>query len=118
MFKKSTTNRQLDLFSSFDLNLDEARREVLNDPDEWHSLFFEHITNRINEAPYAVLYHETMGRPNAPIRLMVSMLILKEGFGVWRFVSACRVVSSAKSFVPSLLKTSETWIGFLKSFGL
>lgn len=81
MFKRSSTDRQLDLFSSFDQNLDEARREILNDPLEWHNLFFEHITKRIDESPYAVLYHETMGRPNASIRLLVSMLILKEGFG-------------------------------------
>jgi len=81
MFKQSTTDRQLDLLSNFDNTLDEARRDILNDPDEWHNLFFKYITSAIDEGPYAILYHQNMGRPNAPIRILVAMLILKEGFG-------------------------------------
>lgn len=81
MFKQSTTDRQLDLLGSFDNTLDEARRDILNDPDEWHNLFFKYITSVIDEEPYAALYHQNMGRPNAPVRIMVAMLILKEGFG-------------------------------------
>jgi len=49
MFKKSTTNSQIDFFGNFSMNLDEKRAETLSDPKAWHNQFFEHVTNRIDE---------------------------------------------------------------------
>ena len=81
MFKKSTTNSQIDFFGNFSMNLDQKRAETLNDPKSWHNQFFEHITNRIDESHFEVLYHSHIGRTNVPIRILLSMMALKAGFG-------------------------------------
>ena len=81
MFKSSSTNNQLDLFGTFDMNLDKGRSKVLNDPSAWHTQFFEQVTNRIVESGFSVLYNEQFGRSNAPIRILLAMMSLKEGFG-------------------------------------
>ncbi len=36
---------------------------------------------RIDESMYSVLFNDTMGAPNSPISVLVSMMILKEAFG-------------------------------------
>ncbi|MDV7390829.1 transposase, partial [Arthrospira platensis SPKY1] len=56
-----------------------TKREHLEDPTAWHNCFYREITSRIPESIFSVLYHEDNGRPNAPIRQLVGMLILKEG---------------------------------------
>ncbi len=81
MFKKSTTNNQLDYFGSFSMNLDQKRVETLNDSEGWYNQFFEHVVNRIDESCFEVLYHGSLGRSNAPIRILLAMMSLKEGFG-------------------------------------
>jgi len=81
MFKKSTTNSQIDFFRNFSMNLDEKRAETLSDPKAWHNQFFEHVTNRIDESHFDVLYHDHMGRSNAPVRILLSMMSIKAGFG-------------------------------------
>ncbi len=81
MYKKSTTNKQLDFFGSFDFNLDEKRLKLLNDSTAWFNQFFEHVTKVLDESHFSVLFHSDKGRPNAPIRVLVAMMALKEGFG-------------------------------------
>ena len=39
------------------------------------------MTRQIDEDVFSVLYHKGNGRPNASIRKMVAMMILKEGNG-------------------------------------
>ena len=53
----------------------------MNDPTAWHNLFYQQITSKVDEDVFSVLFDPTIGRPNAPIRQLVSMMILKEGFG-------------------------------------
>lgn len=81
MFKKSTTNRQIDFLGNLTSNLDPKRAEILNDPNEWYNQFFEHVVCRFDESCFEVLYSSGMGRTNAPIRIMLAMMALKEGFG-------------------------------------
>jgi transposase-like protein DUF772/DDE family transposase len=81
MFKKSTTNRQIDFLSDFNLNLDQQRSDILNDSEAWYNQFFEHVVCRIDESCFEVLYHSHMGRSNASIRILLAMMALKEGFG-------------------------------------
>jgi hypothetical protein len=81
MFKPSAASRQSDVFSSFASHFGESKIEKLNDPIGWHNRFCEYVTSRIDESPYAVLFSDSRGRPNASIRVLVAMLFLKEGFG-------------------------------------
>jgi hypothetical protein len=81
MFRASPSSRQIDLFSRVEQFLRERDQEKLNDPNAWHNVFLDQVTNRIPEERFARLFDEETGRPNAPIRVLVAMLILKEGFG-------------------------------------
>lgn len=81
MFKKSTTNSQIDFLGNVSSNLDSSRAETLNDPEAWYNQFYEHVFCRFDESCFEVLYSSTMGRTNAPIRTLLSMMALKEGFG-------------------------------------
>jgi hypothetical protein len=81
MFRASPDSSQIDLFSNIEQFLRERDQEKLNDPHAWHNVFLDQVTKRIPEERFAELFDEENGRPNAPIRLLVAMLILKEGFG-------------------------------------
>lgn len=81
MFKKSTTNRQVDFLGNVSSNLDAKRAEVINDPEAWFNQFYEHVVCRFDESSFEVLYSHSMGRTNAPIRTLLAMMALKEGFG-------------------------------------
>lgn len=81
MFRKSEVSQQEDFFGSFDFNFSSRKGRELNNPNSWWDLFYKYVTCKIDEALFAGLYSESMGRPNAPIRLLVAMMILKEGFG-------------------------------------
>ena len=78
---KSEPSGQSDLSSGFEAHMKVSRKKQLNDPKAWHNLFFRHITAQIDETPYGVLFDEHTGRPNAPVRQLVAMMILKEGHG-------------------------------------
>jgi hypothetical protein len=81
MFRTSPDSSQIDLFSNVEQFLRERDQEKLKDPNAWHNVFLDQVTKRIPEKRFAELFDEETGRPNAPIRLLVTMLILKEGFG-------------------------------------
>lgn len=86
MFKKSSTNKQLGLFDSpSGLMCDRESREYDN-PSSWHNKFFREVTSNIDEEIFRPLFAEGReggkdGRPNAPIRILIAMSILKEGSG-------------------------------------
>lgn len=81
MFKESTTNRQIAFLGDISSNLDPKSAEILNDPNAWHNQFFEHVVCRFDESCFKPLYSGHMGRTNAPIRILLAMMALKEGFG-------------------------------------
>ncbi len=80
MFRKSQPSSQPDLFSSFEFHLKERKQDQLNDENGWHNVFYRHITSQVDEEVFSVLYDLKQGRPNASIRQLFSMLILKEGY--------------------------------------
>ena len=82
MFKKSSVNKQLGLFST-PSNLMCKRERKLNDDElEWHSQFFRNVTCNIDEEVFRPLYTEKkFGAPTKHIRKLVAMNILKEGAG-------------------------------------
>lgn len=81
MFRKSAKERQIDLFGSVPALLPGGATDKYNDKSYWHNQFRQEITHLIDESPYKVLFNETMGAPNASIRIMVGMMIVKEAFG-------------------------------------
>jgi hypothetical protein len=81
MFKASPDSLQIDLFSPIEQFLGPRQLEKRNGPDAWHNVFLDRVTQRIPEGRFAELFDDRHGRPNASIRVLVAMLILKEGLG-------------------------------------
>ena len=79
MFKKSIPT-QKDLFRDLSVHLSERKSKLLNNPSGWHTIFYEQVFKRIDETVFSVLFEQN-GRPNASLRVLLSMMILKEGNG-------------------------------------
>ena len=81
MFKKSVKTTQQTLFSSTNSLLKGRSLKVYEDNNKWHNQFRVQVTLRIDEEPFRVLFCEDFGSPNAPIRVLLGMMILKEAHG-------------------------------------
>lgn len=81
MFRKTKTEKQLSLQSNVAQYISKSAYKNFSDPTAWHSLFFEQVTNRIDENMFSSLYSDKMGAPNSSIKILISMMILKEGHG-------------------------------------
>ena len=81
MYKKSNIESDLDIFGNLTSFLSGPRLKKYESPEEWHNLFRKQITAEIDESIFACLFDKDNGRPNAPIRQIISMMILKEGHG-------------------------------------
>ena len=81
MFKKSNPNQQVDMFTGTSSVLQGKFLKRYNDHNAWHNLFRTQVYARIDESSYSVLFDDTMGAPNAPVSLLVAMMILKEAYG-------------------------------------
>lgn len=75
MFRLGKTAQQKSLFDH-DLSLSPAMQKMLK--KSWAGNFFETIFLAIQEERFSVLYSEKISRPNTPINLLVSLLLLKE----------------------------------------
>ena len=80
MFRESPPRTEPDDFCNIESYFKPAKLKLFNDPLAWHNIFHTHITSRIDENVFSVLYNERQGRPNAPVRILASLMILKEGF--------------------------------------
>ncbi len=80
MFKKSTQDKQVDLFGDTSSLLAGKAQKQFADENAWHNQFRKQVVKRIDEGPFQVLYSCRMGAPNASVSLMVGMMILKEAF--------------------------------------
>lgn len=81
MFKKSDEHKQLDAFSSPIEYLKDSTMNYYLKNDSWHNLFRQQVVMRVDETIFSVLYTEITGAPNASIRVLVGMMILKEAYG-------------------------------------
>lgn len=81
MFRKSSKERQIDLFGSVPTLLPKGATCKYNDKSHWHNQFRQEVIKLIDETHYQVLFNDTMGAPNASIRILVGMMIIKEAFG-------------------------------------
>lgn len=86
MFRKSPEANQLDLFSTPQTLLSAREAKAYTDEKGWHNQFFRNVTCNIDEDIFKVLFSESRekgkdGHPNAPIRILIAMSMLKEGAG-------------------------------------
>lgn len=81
MFRKTAREQQLGIFSSNDNLLSGKSKDYYQQADSWHNIFRKEVTMRIDETLFGKLYSENMGAPNAPVRILISMMVLKEAYG-------------------------------------
>ena len=81
MFRRSKNTYQGDLFKDISSQLSSRKQKLLDSRNGWQNVFYNEVVSQINEIPYSVLYCKDNGRPNAPIRILIGMMILKEGNG-------------------------------------
>lgn len=81
MFKK-TKVPQFNLFSSPSVLFSGKSQKMYDDKNAWHNRFYQEVTSRINENLFKPLYCGNNGTPNAPVRVLISMMILKEAEGL------------------------------------
>ena len=77
MFRESQVSNQFSMKSSFFWMKDEHRQLLA---DGWAGCFRKNITEMIDEVPYAVLYSDLPSRPNAPIRVVIGMMLIESLF--------------------------------------
>lgn len=81
MFKKSNKESQLDAFSSVPTLLESSAFKQYSDQGHWHNQFRDQVVMRIDESLFGILFNTTTGAPNAAVRTLIGMMILKESFG-------------------------------------
>lgn len=78
MFRKTSQKQQMGLFTSPDSLLNGRSERFYGENGSWHNLFRAQVTLRVEESLFEPLYSSENGSPNASIRVMVTMMILKE----------------------------------------
>lgn len=83
MFRKTNPNPQLYIYTAPSMQLGSRASKKYSDPNSWHNQFYSLVTTKIDEEIFKPLLPEgkKSGRPNASIRILVAMSVLKEGFG-------------------------------------
>jgi hypothetical protein len=82
MFSKTKKEIQLNMFSHSGVFLSKRSLNVYEDRKSWHKLFREQVTFRIDEDIFRPLFCSDNGAPNASIRVLIGMMILKESQGL------------------------------------
>lgn len=79
MFKKSHKTKQFDLFFSPSGMICDRESRLYDDASAWYNAFYQNVTSKIKEDLFKPLYKEdNVGAPNASIRILLAMSILKE----------------------------------------
>lgn len=82
MFKKSSESGQLNIFTSPKSLFSGNSLKMYENEQSWHNQFRNQVTMRIDEKIFRPLYCEDNGTPNAPVRVLVAMMVLKEADGL------------------------------------
>jgi len=77
MFEPFEEDKQVG-FGDFDFNLPDDLKEQLN--NGWPAQFYEHVFSQIDESKFAEMYDSQYGRPNFPVKVLVSLEIMKHQF--------------------------------------
>ena len=81
MFRRTDTSHQLSMQSGVYQHLNSSSSELFTDKTAWHNIFYKQVVSRVDENLFSKLYSSDKGSPNAPIRILIGMMILKEGAG-------------------------------------
>jgi len=121
MFKKSSAAAQFNIFTSSKSLFSGKTLTIYEDKSAWHNQFRQQVTMRIDENIFRPLYCENNGTPNAPVRLLVAMMILKEAEGLsdQKLFENCRfnmLIRSAIGLINAddLVPTESTYYLFRK----
>ena len=82
MYRESEKTKQTDMWKDPRLEMGRRTREIFDDNEGWHHRFRREVTNRIEEDIFKPLFSKGTGSPNAPLRILVAMMALKEGLGI------------------------------------
>jgi len=74
------SHKQLSFGDSRLLMVGKASKQFTDDT-AWHNVFRKYFYEKLDENVFSVLYDKNMGCPNSSVRLLVSMMQLKEGHG-------------------------------------
>ena len=81
MFRKTDTSQQVSLLSNLFQYFTASSSKRFTDETAWQNIFYKQVVRRIDESIFSVLFSSDNGAPNAPIRTLIGMMILKEGEG-------------------------------------
>jgi hypothetical protein len=81
MFTKTNATHQK-LFSNVPALLSNSSLKEYENTTGWHNIFREQVTCRIDEEIFRPLFCADNGAPNASIRVLIGMMILKEARGL------------------------------------
>ena len=122
MFKKSAESIQQNLFTSGTSLYSGKSLKLYEDGLAWHNQFRDQVTMRINESLFSPLYCSNNGSPNASIRVLVAMMVLKEAQGLsdQKLYEDCRFNMLARSALGLLnaddpVPTESTYYLFRKN---
>ena len=79
MYRASEKINQADIWKDPRLEMGRRTQEIFDNSEGWHHRFRREVTNRVNEGIFKPLFSDGIGAPNAPIRILVAMMALKEG---------------------------------------
>ena len=82
MFKTTSATPQLNMFTSPTNLFTGKTLTMYRNKLSWHNQFRQQVTMRIDEEIFRPLYCKDNGTPNAPVRLLIAMMILKEAEGL------------------------------------
>ena len=82
MYRESEKTKQPDIWKDPRLEMGRRTKEIFDNIEGWHHRFRHEVTNRIEEDLFKPLYSDGKGAPNAPIRILLAMMALKEGQGI------------------------------------
>ena len=120
MFKK-TKDTQVNLYSSAAGLFPERSQKIYDDEGAWHNKFRQQVTDRIDENLFKPLYCGNNGTPNASLKVLVGMMVLKEAEGLSdeKLFENCRFNLLTRSAIGLLnvddeLPTESTYYLFRK----
>lgn len=121
MFKNSSESDQLNIFTSPKSLFSGNSLKMYEDEDSWHNQFRKQVTMRIDENIFRPLYCEDNGTPNASVRILVAMMVLKEAEGLsdQKIFENCRFNMLVRSAIglhnaDDALPTESTYYLFRK----
>jgi anti-sigma28 factor (negative regulator of flagellin synthesis) len=78
MFRANKKHMQSAIFTSVDQFSAKQQRRL---KESWAGVFYREFFRSLEEEPFAVLYSDKPSRPNIPVNVLVSLEVLKAGFG-------------------------------------